>query len=109
MAQSGKALVVTSDEGQAVRIPVEFRFATEEVFVRRDPVSGGLILSESQDDSGAAFAAYDAWFRREVEMAVAEADDPAAEWDSQDEVKRQSAVKRAAWLGAAAEVEKPAV
>ncbi len=42
---------------------------------------------------------HDAWFRREVELAVQEADAPQAEWDSQEEVKRQSATKRAAWLG----------
>lgn len=48
-------------------------------------------------------AAHDAWFRQEVELAVLEADDPHAGWDSQAEVKRQSAIKRAAWLGAAHE------
>lgn len=42
-------------------------------------------------------AAHDAWFRQEVERAVQEANDPNAEWDSQAEVKRQSAIKRAAW------------
>lgn len=40
---------------------------------------------------------HDAWFRREVRMAVREADDPKAEWSSQEEVKRKSAAKRAAW------------
>jgi predicted transcriptional regulator len=42
---------------------------------------------------------HDAWFRREVELAVREADDPRAAWDSQEEVKRRSASKRASWLG----------
>ena len=42
-------------------------------------------------------AVHDAWFRREVERAVQEADDPNAKWDSQAEVKRQSVIKRAAW------------
>jgi len=40
---------------------------------------------------------HDAWFRREVKMAVREADDPQAAWSSQEEVKRKSAAKRAAW------------
>jgi hypothetical protein len=48
-------------------------------------------------------AAHDAWFRQEVELAVQEADDPHAKWESQTEVKRQSAMKRAAWLSAAGE------
>lgn len=42
---------------------------------------------------------HDAWFRREVEQAVREADNPKAAWESQQEVKRQSASKRAAWRG----------
>jgi antitoxin VapB len=42
-----KAKVFYSGRSQAVRIPAEFRFKTDEVYVRRDPQSGGLILSES--------------------------------------------------------------
>jgi len=44
-------------------------------------------------------AAHDAWFRHEVELAVQQANGPNAEWDTQSDVKRQSAIKRAAWLG----------
>lgn len=44
-------------------------------------------------------AAYDAWFRQQVSLAVEEADDPQAEWVSQKEVKLQSAARRAAWRG----------
>jgi len=46
-------------------------------------------------------AAHDQWFRQEVELAMREAADPHAEWISQAEVKRQSAIKRAAWQDAA--------
>jgi antitoxin VapB len=42
-----KAKVFYSGRSQAVRIPAEFRFKTDEVYVRRDPQSGDLILSES--------------------------------------------------------------
>lgn len=42
-------------------------------------------------------ATHDAWFRQEVERAVQEADRPNAKWDSQAEIQRQSAIKRAAW------------
>ncbi len=47
MAQVSKARVFYSGRSQAVRIPAEFRFTTDEVYVRRDPQSGDLILSES--------------------------------------------------------------
>lgn len=47
MRKLSKARVFMSGRSQAVRIPAEFRFATEEVFVRRDPQSGDLILSEA--------------------------------------------------------------
>ena len=47
MASISKARVFYSGRSQAVRIPAEFRFKTDEVYVRRDPQSGGLILSES--------------------------------------------------------------
>jgi antitoxin VapB len=47
MAPLSKAKVFYSGRSQAVRIPAEFRFTTDEVYVRRDPQSGDLILSES--------------------------------------------------------------
>ena len=53
--------------------------------------------SERQRRAHAA-AAHDAWFRSQVDESVREADDPDAAWMSQEEVKHQSALKRAAWL-----------
>jgi antitoxin VapB len=47
MTSIPKAKVFYSGRSQAVRIPAEFRFKTDEVYVRRDPQSGDLILSES--------------------------------------------------------------
>ena len=47
MAPRSKAKVFYSGRSQAVRIPAEFRFSTDEVYIRRDPQSGALILSES--------------------------------------------------------------
>jgi hypothetical protein len=41
--------------------------------------------------------AHDTWFREQIEFAVQEADDPAAEWVSQRQMKRQSATDRAVW------------
>jgi antitoxin VapB len=40
---------------QAVRLPAEFRFPGEEVYVRRDPATGDVILSSRAD-------AWDAFF-----------------------------------------------
>ena len=43
----GKAKVFMNGRSQAVRIPVEYRFLTDEVYIRRDPRNGDLILSQA--------------------------------------------------------------
>ena len=48
MPGSVKARVFRNGRSQAVRIPAEFRFTTNEVFVERDPSTGALILSEKR-------------------------------------------------------------
>jgi antitoxin VapB len=47
MANAEKAKVFMSGRSQAVRIPVEYRFTVDEVYIRRDPQSGDLILSQT--------------------------------------------------------------
>ena len=47
MAQPAKAKVFMSGRSQAVRIPAEFRFGGKEVYIRRDPKNGDVILSQS--------------------------------------------------------------
>ena len=42
-------------------------------------------------------AAYDAWFRSEVEAGIREADDPNCVWISNEEVKRRMATLREEW------------
>ena len=42
-----------------------------------------------------AAAAYDKWFRAEVAEGIKEADDPATEWISHEDVKKSWAIKRA--------------
>ena len=49
-----------SGRSQHVTIPAEYRFSAEEVFVRRDPASGDLILSQSPGGWNEFFAAVDA-------------------------------------------------
>jgi antitoxin VapB len=41
-----KAKIFTNGGSQAVRLPAEFRFDGDEVDVRRDAVSGDIILSK---------------------------------------------------------------
>lgn len=51
MSQLRKARVFMSGRSQAVRVPAEFRFTTDEVYVRRDPQTGDLILSQAPPSS----------------------------------------------------------
>ena len=59
MAQTLKARVFMTGRSQAVRIPAEFRFKTDEVYVRHDPQTGDLILSPSPETWQEIFAAID--------------------------------------------------
>ena len=43
-------------------------------------------------------AAHDKWFHAQVEQALHEADEPATVWLSNEEVKANSAARRAEWL-----------
>ncbi len=64
MASAQKARVFRNGRSQAVRIPAEYRFKTEEVYVERDAATGALILSEKplrrRASLDAVFAALDA-------------------------------------------------
>jgi antitoxin VapB len=44
---------------QAVRLPAEYRFTTAEVFIRRDPQTGDVILSQSPDSWDEIYTALD--------------------------------------------------
>lgn len=44
------AKIFTTGRSQAVRLPVAFRFDTQEVFIRRDPDTGDVILSRRPAD-----------------------------------------------------------
>ena len=47
MTKTAKLFV--TGRSQAVRLPREYRFAGNEVFIRRDPVSGDVVLSRKPD------------------------------------------------------------
>ena len=53
------AKLFTTGRSQAVRLPMEFRFEGSEVFVRRDPESGDVILSRKPDTWDDFFALRD--------------------------------------------------
>lgn len=48
MSQTAKIFV--NGRSQAVRLPAAYRFDTPEVFIRKDPVTGDVILSRRPDD-----------------------------------------------------------
>ena len=59
MTTTTKTKVFMTGRSQAVRIPLEFRFAADEVYIRRDPQSGDLVLSQASGDWDAVYAALD--------------------------------------------------
>jgi antitoxin VapB len=66
-----------SGRSQAVRIPAEFRFTSDEVYIRRDAQTGDLILSQALETWNEVFAALDeasfpAEFMAEREQGIVE-------------------------------------
>lgn len=54
MTQTAK--VFTTGRSQAVRLPREYRFDEAEVYIRRDPATGDVILSRRPDSWDGFFA-----------------------------------------------------
>lgn len=54
------AKLFTTGRSQAVRLPMEFRFEGTEVFIRRDPKTGDVVLSRRPDSWADFFALYKA-------------------------------------------------
>ncbi len=52
------AKIFTTGRSQAVRLPAEFRFEGKEVFVRRDPATGDVILSRKPESWDGLFELY---------------------------------------------------
>jgi antitoxin VapB len=44
------AKIFATGRSQAVRLPLEFRFSETEVFIRKDPTSGDVVLSRKPTD-----------------------------------------------------------
>jgi len=51
------AKIFTTGRSQAVRLPQEFRFTEREVYIRRDPVTGDVILSRKPESWSGFLAA----------------------------------------------------
>lgn len=60
MFQTKRTRVFMSGRSQHVTIPLEFRFRSSEVSIRRDPSTGDIILSEGPGSWDEIFAALDA-------------------------------------------------
>lgn len=54
------AKIFTTGRSQAVRLPAEFRFDTDEVYIRREPDTGDVVLSRRPGDWQEFFALADA-------------------------------------------------
>ena len=59
MAERHKAKVFMSGRSQAVRIPAQFRFASDEVYICLDARNGDIILSQSPGSPQDILAALD--------------------------------------------------
>jgi antitoxin VapB len=59
MSQIEKARVFMTGRSQAVRIPAAYRFTTDEVYIRRDPQTGDVILSQAPGTWEEIYAALD--------------------------------------------------
>jgi antitoxin VapB len=57
MSQTAKLFI--NGRSQAVRLPAAYRFDTQEVFIRKDPSTGDVILSRRPDDWTGFLAATD--------------------------------------------------
>jgi antitoxin VapB len=52
------AKLFTTGRSQAVRLPIDYRFEGTEVFIRRDPETGDVILSKRPNSWDGLFALY---------------------------------------------------
>lgn len=59
MTNPAKARVFMSGRSQAVRIPAEYRFTADEVYIRQDAQTGDLILSQAPGTWEEVYAALD--------------------------------------------------
>ena len=71
------AKLFPNGRSQAVRLPSEFRFEGEEVYIRRDPETGDVILSRAPNSWDDFFALRDAGVEDAADFLVDRHDPPA--------------------------------
>mgnify|MGYP000873199139 CR=1 FL=1 len=87
MTEKRKAKLFRNGGSQAVRLPAEFRFEGDEVYISRDDATGDVILSERpRRDTWRAFIAW----RDALEISSDVADEYMAERSMNRPVSRRS-------------------
>ncbi len=87
MTEKRKAKLFRNGGSQAVRLPAEFRFEGDEVYISRDDATGDVILSERpRRDTWRAFIAW----RDALELSPDVADEYMAERPMNRPVSRRS-------------------
>lgn len=87
MTEERKAKLFRNGGSQAVRLPAEFRFEGDEVYISRDDATGDVILSERpRRDTWRAFIAW----RDALELSPDVADEYMAERPMNRPVSRRS-------------------
>lgn len=75
------AKLFTTGRSQAVRLPMEFRFEGSEVFIRRDPKTGDVVLSSKPGSWDGLFLLYDKGGVPDDYMGATDRDQPAQNRD----------------------------
>lgn len=70
------AKLFPNGRSQAVRLPAHFRFEGDEVFIRRDPETGEVILSQVPNSWDDFFALRDAALEEAADFLVDRKDSP---------------------------------
>jgi antitoxin VapB len=84
MSKAAKLFI--NGRSQAVRLPAAYRFNTQEVFIRRDPATGDVILSSKPDNWEGFFAALEGaavpagFLDKKERRQAAQKRDPLAGW-----------------------------
>jgi len=80
------AKIFTNGRSQAVRLPAQYRFEEKEVYVRRDPGTGDVVLSRKPSNWDEFFAALQTsevpadFLTRQTREQGAQERDPFADW-----------------------------
>lgn len=75
------AKIFMNGRSQAVRLPAAFRFDTKEVYVRRDPETGDVILSKRPADWEDFFRQVEAHKKENADFLIDRHDGPPQERD----------------------------